>query len=55
MEYVNRQSLKQAWPSMGCEDKASISHKLRTIFQHLHQVEQDPEDPFIGVNIPGTL
>lgn len=55
MEYVNGQSLEQAWPSMGCEDKAGISRELRTIFQRLRQVEQDPEDPFVGANIPGTL
>ncbi|EDP53281.1 hypothetical protein ACP6JD_005091 [Aspergillus fumigatus] len=55
MEYINGQSLEQAWPSMGYEDKAGICRELRTIFQHLRQVEQDPEDPFVGENIPGTL
>lgn len=40
---------------MGYEDKAGICRELRTIFQHLRQVEQDPEDPFVGENIPGTL
>lgn len=55
MEYINGQLLEQAWPSMGYEDKAGICRELRTIFQHLRQVEQDPEDPFVGENIPGTL
>lgn len=40
---------------MGCEDKAGISRELRTIFQRLRQVEQDPEDLFVGANILGTL
>ncbi|KAE8153130.1 phosphotransferase enzyme family protein [Aspergillus avenaceus] len=48
MEYVNGTSLEQAWPIMGQEDKASICRELRTIYQCLRQVEQDPEDPFIG-------
>jgi aminoglycoside phosphotransferase (APT) family kinase protein len=55
MEYVNGQSLEQAWPSMGYEDKAGICRELRTIFQRLRQVEQDPEDLFVAANIPGTL
>ncbi|KAH1559497.1 hypothetical protein KXX28_007390, partial [Aspergillus fumigatus] len=55
MEYVNGQSLEQAWPSMGCEDKAGISRELRTIFQRLRQVEQDPEDPFVGNITKGPL
>lgn len=55
MEYVNGTSLEQVWPIMGHEDKVGICRELRTIYQRLRQVEQDPEDPFIGANIPRTL
>lgn len=55
MEYVKGTSLEQVWPSMGPEDKASICRELRTISQRLRQVEQDPEDPFIGTTISRTL
>lgn len=55
MEYVNGTSLEQVWPIMGHEDKVGICRELRTIYQHLRQVEQDQEDPFIGANIPRTL
>ncbi|KAL4811874.1 phosphotransferase enzyme family protein [Aspergillus spinulosporus] len=55
MEYVNGISLEQAWPIMGQEDKAGVCRELRTIYQRLRQVEQDPEDPFIGNIIKGPL
>jgi aminoglycoside phosphotransferase len=48
MEYVKGESLERLWPIMGHEDKAGISRELGTIFQRLRQVEQDPENPFIG-------
>ncbi|KAG2004086.1 hypothetical protein GB937_009103 [Aspergillus fischeri] len=40
---------------MGYEDKAGICRELRTIFQHLRQVEQDPEDLFVAANILGNI
>lgn len=55
MEYVNGTSLEQVWPIMGHEDKAGICRELRKIYQRLRQVEQDPEDPFIGTNKSCTL
>lgn len=55
MEYVKGKSLDQVWPTMGLEDKAGVCRELRTIFQRLRQVEQDPEDPFIGAMIRRAL
>ncbi|KAB8222529.1 hypothetical protein BDV33DRAFT_229564 [Aspergillus novoparasiticus] len=40
---------------MGHEDKASICRELRTIDQRQRQVEQDPENPFIGSIRKGPL
>lgn len=48
MEYLDAQTLEQAWDSLGSDDRVSISGELRIICANLRHLEQDPEDPFIG-------
>ncbi|KAF4445642.1 phosphotransferase enzyme family protein [Fusarium austroafricanum] len=48
MEHVNGTSLEKVWPVMGRDDKHSICRELGMIHQRLRQLEQDPEDPFVG-------
>ncbi|BCS11415.1 phosphotransferase enzyme family protein [Aspergillus luchuensis] len=48
MEYVKGKTLEQAWDTMAEEDKTSICHELRIICDRLRQLEQDPEDTFVG-------
>jgi aminoglycoside phosphotransferase (APT) family kinase protein len=53
--YVNGMSLEQIWPSIVPEDKTRICRELRTIFQHLRELEQNPKAPFVGANIYQTI
>ncbi|PLN85985.1 phosphotransferase enzyme family protein [Aspergillus taichungensis] len=55
MEYVKGTPLDQVWSTMRHADKVGICSELRTIFQRLRQIEQDPEDPFIGSITRGPL
>ncbi|OOQ84589.1 hypothetical protein PEBR_29634 [Penicillium brasilianum] len=48
MEYLDAQTLEQAWDSLGSDDRVSISGELRIICANLRHLEQDSEDPFIG-------
>jgi hypothetical protein len=48
MEYLDAQTLEEAWHCLGSDDRVSISGELRIICANLRHLEQDPEDPFIG-------
>lgn len=48
MEYLDAQTLEQAWDALGPDDRVSVCGELRKIYDKLRQLEQRPEDPFIG-------
>jgi aminoglycoside phosphotransferase (APT) family kinase protein len=48
MEAISGRSLKQAWPEMEENGRLRICRELRTIFDTLRQLKQDPTDTFIG-------
>lgn len=48
MEYIQGQTLEQAWYSMDEDHRISVCHELREIVDALRQIKQDPLDPFIG-------
>ena len=48
MEYLQGQTLEQAWDSMDDTQRISICHELRNIIDALRQIKQDPLNPFIG-------
>lgn len=49
MEYLQGQTLEQAWDSMDVNHRISVCHELRKIIDALRQIKQDPSDPFIGM------
>lgn len=48
MEYLDAQTLEQAWDALKPGDRISVCGELRKIYDKLRQLEQEPEDPFIG-------
>jgi aminoglycoside phosphotransferase (APT) family kinase protein len=54
MEYVRGQSLEKAWNTMEPDDRVSICRELRTIYDSLRQLEQDPSDTFVGMQTRPT-
>ncbi|GIK07224.1 hypothetical protein Aspvir_002881 [Aspergillus viridinutans] len=48
MEYIRGQTLEQAWDKLEPDDLVMICRELRTIFDNLRRLEQDPSDPFVG-------
>lgn len=48
MEYLQAQTLEQAWDMLESDDRVSVCNELRIICNNLRQLEQDPADPFIG-------
>lgn len=49
MEYIQGQTLHEAWNELDSEDKSSLLSDLCRIIKHLRQIEQDPSDHFIGM------
>ncbi|OKO94358.1 hypothetical protein PENSUB_11625 [Penicillium subrubescens] len=54
MEYLEAQTLEQAWDTLESDERVSISGELRTICANLRHLEQDPEDPFVGKRLLET-
>lgn len=48
MEYLQGQTLEQAWDSMDGNHRISICHELRKIVDALRQMKQDHLNPFVG-------
>ncbi|KAF2809782.1 uncharacterized protein BDZ99DRAFT_488604 [Mytilinidion resinicola] len=48
MEAIRGKTLEQSWPEMEVNDRLRICRELRTIFDSLRQLKQDPTDTFIG-------
>ncbi|OBT42937.1 hypothetical protein VE00_07301 [Pseudogymnoascus sp. WSF 3629] len=48
MEYIQGEMLKDRWDSLTDADKTLVCDHLRQIITSLRQVEQDPDDTFIG-------
>lgn len=48
MEHLHAQTLEQVWDSLEPDGRDSICCELRTIYNNLRQLEQEPENPFIG-------
>ncbi|KAJ5081959.1 Aminoglycoside phosphotransferase [Penicillium argentinense] len=55
MEYLHAQTLEQAWDVMEPAERVSVCSELRTIFDNLRQLEQGPEDRFIGNIVRSSL
>lgn len=55
MQYVQGQTLEEAWDSLQPTDRDIIVWKLRIICDNLRQLEQDPSDKFIGLRRPNTF
>ncbi|KAJ5413493.1 kinase-like protein [Penicillium sp. CMV-2018d] len=55
MQYVQGQTLEEAWDSLQPTDRDIIVQKLRMICDNLRQLEQDPSDKFIGLRRPNTF
>jgi hypothetical protein len=51
MEYIRGKSLEQVWDTMEPNDRATICHELRAVCGHLRQLEQDPQDKFVGKHV----
>lgn len=49
MQYVRGQTLEEGWDSLEHDEHGAVCHQLRTIFDNLRQLEQDPSDLFIGL------
>jgi aminoglycoside phosphotransferase (APT) family kinase protein len=49
MEYLQGETLKDRWDSLTDADKTSTCYYLWQIIASLRQVEQDPDDAFIGM------
>ncbi|KXG50572.1 Aminoglycoside phosphotransferase [Penicillium griseofulvum] len=49
MEYLPGQTLDQVWDILEPDDRGSICSELRTIIDNLRQLEQEPDDRFIGI------
>jgi hypothetical protein len=52
MGNIQGQTLEKAWNKLEVDDRVSISRELKTIFNNLRRLEQDPADPFVGTVIP---
>lgn len=48
MEYTEGKTLEQIWDLMEPDNWVSICRELRTAYDNLRQLEQDPSDTFIG-------
>lgn len=48
MEYIRCQTLKKAWDIMVPSELVTICHELRTIYDYLRRLQQDPSDIFVG-------
>ena len=54
MEVIDGQTLERVWDTLESEECISICSELRTIYDNLRRLEQDPSDPFVGPS-PGHL
>jgi Phosphotransferase enzyme family len=48
MEAISGRTLEQAWDKIGIDDRLSVCLELRSIFNNLRRLKQDPLDTFIG-------
>ncbi|KAJ5231027.1 hypothetical protein N7489_011735 [Penicillium chrysogenum] len=48
MQYMRGRTLEEAWESLEHNERDIVCHQLRTAFNNLRQLEQDPSDTFIG-------
>ena len=48
MQLIQGDTLRDRWDSLSVLDKRSVCHQLRQITISLRQLEQDPNNPFIG-------
>ena len=48
MEAISGRTLEQAWDKIGINDRLSVCRQLRTIFNNLRRLKQDPLNTFIG-------
>ena len=48
MEYIKGVTLEESWESLEDEERAGICEELREMVMNLQQLEQDPDDQFIG-------
>lgn len=51
MELIRGVTLKHQWDSMNDFDKTSVCEQLNKMISSLRSVEQDPQDPFIGMSL----
>jgi hypothetical protein len=49
MQFVRGETLKDQWDFLSVADKSTVCDHLRQITTSLRQVEQDPNDSFIGM------
>jgi len=49
MQLVRGETLKGQWDSLSIADKITVCDHLRQIMTSLRQVEQEPNDLFIGM------
>ncbi|KAK2789550.1 hypothetical protein FQN53_001669 [Emmonsiellopsis sp. PD_33] len=52
MEYMQGQTLEQVWDTLSPDECVSICDELRTIYDNLRQLEQDPSDPILAGFLP---
>lgn len=55
MEYIGGQTLEQAWDIMEPSERVTICHELRTIYDNLRRLQQDPSDTFVGKYILSVI
>jgi len=48
MQLVEGATLEHSWPDLDIEDRWEICQQLQLIFEALRQLNQDPNDLFIG-------
>jgi len=51
MQLIRGDMLRDRWDSLSISDKTAVCDHLRQIMISLRQVEQDPDDPFIGKSL----
>jgi hypothetical protein len=54
MQYMRGRTLEEAWESLEHNERDIVCHQLRTAFNNLRQLKQDPSDTFIGLYRPNT-
>jgi len=49
IEFIPGETLKERWDFLSVDEKTALCSHLSQIMESLRHVEQDPNDPFIGM------